>query len=99
MLIVVLANNSGLFWAKNKHQVPYKKQKAIRSNKKDVIYDLMTDLGETAPTVTNDHVYGKYKCGELDFFLCNFAPIFQMKYSIRSVWRKKQFAPEQRLYK
>ena len=62
-----------------------KNQKAIRSNKKDVIYDLMTDLGETAPTVTNDHVYGKYKCGELDFFLCNFAPRFQMKYSIRSV--------------
>ena len=25
--------------------MPYKKQKAIRSNKKDVIYDLMTDLG------------------------------------------------------
>ena len=32
MLLVVLGNNSGLFWAKNKHQVPYKKQKAIRSN-------------------------------------------------------------------
>ena len=45
MLLVVLANNSGLFWAKNKHQVPYKKQKTIRSNKKNVIYDLMTDLG------------------------------------------------------
>ena len=27
--------------------MPYKKQKAIRSNKKDVIYDLMTDLGLT----------------------------------------------------
>ena len=25
--------------------MPYKKQKAIRSNKKSVIYDLMTDLG------------------------------------------------------
>ena len=25
--------------------MPYKKQKAIRSNKKDGIYDLMTDLG------------------------------------------------------
>ena len=25
--------------------MPYKKQKAIRSNKKNVIYDLMTDLG------------------------------------------------------
>ena len=25
--------------------MPYKKQKAIRSNKKDIIYDLMTDLG------------------------------------------------------
>ena len=24
--------------------MPYKKQKAIRSNKKDVIYDLMTDF-------------------------------------------------------
>ena len=46
MLLVVLGNNSGLFWAKNKHQVPYKKQKAIRSNKKDVLYDLMTVLGE-----------------------------------------------------
>ena len=26
--------------------MPYKKQKAIRSNKKSVIYDLMTDLGK-----------------------------------------------------
>ncbi len=26
--------------------MPYKKQKAIRSNKKDVLYDLMTVLGE-----------------------------------------------------
>ena len=25
--------------------MPYEKQKAIRSNKKDGIYDLMTDLG------------------------------------------------------
>ncbi len=25
--------------------MPYKKQKTIRSNKIDVIYDLMTDLG------------------------------------------------------
>ena len=25
--------------------MPYKKQKTIRGNKKDVIYDLMTDLG------------------------------------------------------
>ena len=25
--------------------MPYKKQKAIRSNKKGIIYDLMTDLG------------------------------------------------------
>ena len=25
--------------------MPYKKQKAIRSNKKVIIYDLMTDLG------------------------------------------------------
>ena len=45
MLLVVLANNSGLLFAKNKQQMPYKKQKAIRSNKKNVIYDLMTDLG------------------------------------------------------
>ena len=27
--------------------MPYRKQKAIRSNKKDVIYDLMTDLGSS----------------------------------------------------
>ena len=27
--------------------MPYKKQKAIRSNKKVIIYDLMTDLGLT----------------------------------------------------
>ena len=26
-------------------QLPYKKQKAIRSTKKDGVYDLMTDLG------------------------------------------------------
>ena len=45
MLLVVLGNNSGLFRTENKHQVLYKKQKAIRSNKKDAIYDLMTDLG------------------------------------------------------
>ena len=45
MLIVVSANNSGLFGAENKQQMPYKKQKTIRSNKKDFIYDLMTDLG------------------------------------------------------
>ena len=44
MLIVVSANNSGLFWAENKQQMPCKKQEAIRSNK-NVIYDLMTDLG------------------------------------------------------
>ena len=25
--------------------MPYRKQKTIRSNKKDAIYDLMTDLG------------------------------------------------------
>ena len=25
--------------------MPYKKQEAIRSNKKDISYDLMTDLG------------------------------------------------------
>ena len=47
MLLVVLANNRGLFRAKSRCQVPYKKQKAIRSTKKDVIYDLMTDLGLT----------------------------------------------------
>ena len=47
MLLVVLGNNSGLFRTENKHQVLYKKQKAIRSNKKDAIYDLMTDLGLT----------------------------------------------------
>ena len=45
MLLVVLGNNSGLSRAKNKHQVPCKKQKAIRSNKKNVVCDLMTDLG------------------------------------------------------
>ena len=45
MLLVVLGNNSGLFRTENKHQVLYKKQKAIRSNKKDAIYYLMTDLG------------------------------------------------------
>ena len=28
-------------------QLPYKKQKAIRSTKKDGVYDLMTDLGLT----------------------------------------------------
>ena len=38
-----LGNNSGLFRAKKKHQMPCKKK--IRSNKKDVIFDLMTDLG------------------------------------------------------
>ena len=54
MLSVVLANNSGLFWAKNKQQMHYKKQKAIRSNKKDVIYDLMTDLG--LATNPNDRI-------------------------------------------
>ena len=32
----------------------YKKQKAIRSNKKDVIYDLMTDLG--LATNPNDRI-------------------------------------------
>ena len=47
MLIVFLGNNSELFRAKSKRQMPYKKQKAIRSNKKDVIYDLMTDLGSS----------------------------------------------------
>ena len=45
--LAVVVSNSGLFRAKNKHQVPCKKQKAIRSTKKDVIYDLMTDLGLT----------------------------------------------------
>ncbi len=34
--------------------MPYKKQKAIRSNKKDVIYDLMTDLG--LATNPNDRI-------------------------------------------
>lgn len=29
--------------------MPYKKHQAIRSNKKDVIYDLMTDLGLSTP--------------------------------------------------
>mgnify|MGYP004470219711 CR=1 FL=1 len=44
MSLAVVVSNSGLFRAKNKQQVPYKKQKAIRSNKKDVICDLMSDL-------------------------------------------------------
>ncbi len=34
--------------------MPYKKQKTIRSNKKDVIYDLMTDLG--LATNPNDRI-------------------------------------------
>ena len=34
MSLAVVVSNSGLFRAKNKQQVPYKKQKAIRSNKK-----------------------------------------------------------------
>ena len=45
MLIVFLGNNSELFRAKSRRQMPYKKQKAIRSTQKDVFYDLMTDLG------------------------------------------------------
>ena len=45
MLLVFLGNNSERFRAKSRRQMPYKKQKAIRSTKKDVFYDLMTDLG------------------------------------------------------
>lgn len=46
MLLVVLGNNSGLFRTENRYQVLYKKQKTIiRSNKKDAIYGLTTDLG------------------------------------------------------
>ena len=45
MLLAVFVSNSGLFQAKSKHQMPYKKQKAISSNKKHNKYGLMTDLG------------------------------------------------------
>ena len=42
MQLVFFGNNSGLFLAKNKHHAPYKKG----NKKKNVIYDLMTDLDQ-----------------------------------------------------
>ena len=43
----VLCKKCAMFLYGKHDQLPYKKQKAIRSTKKDVIYDLMTDLGLT----------------------------------------------------
>ena len=48
MLIAVFASNTGPLRANCKRQMPSKKQKAIRSTKKDAIYDLMTDLGSSS---------------------------------------------------
>ena len=35
---------AGAILSQKNSRLPYKRQKAIRSNKKNVIYDLMTDL-------------------------------------------------------
>ena len=43
--------------------MPYKKQKAIRSNKKYVIYDLMTDFGLNTQTFLQGCVSGHNRNG------------------------------------
>ena len=40
--------------------MPYKKQKGIRSNKKDIIYDLMTELGFNRIAITDTTTHGHY---------------------------------------
>ncbi len=50
--------------------MPYKRQKAIRSNKKDVIYDLMTDFGLKYNAIIIpkiDAVKSNYRCTFLLF--------------------------------
>ena len=65
--------------------MPFKKQKAIRSNKKDVIYDLMTDLGLIFVIVIGCKIVRPYVFYlQIMFCLCMFA-CFSLIFALKCV--------------